>query len=150
MITRLLTVFVFAALATGAFAQNVVNVTDADFSGHMTWTANNTYVLNGFVFVGDGETLTIEAGTLVKGKPGQTENASALIIARGGKIFANGTSLNPIIFTAEADQLNGGLPLDTRGLWGGVILLGRARINTATGIGQIEGIPSTEPRGAYG
>ncbi|MBE0645343.1 MAG: T9SS type A sorting domain-containing protein, partial [Bacteroidetes bacterium] len=51
---------------------------------------------------------------------------------------------------AEADQLNGNLPLDTRGLWGGVILLGNARINTATGIGQIEGIPSTEPRGAFG
>ncbi|MCB0260439.1 MAG: T9SS C-terminal target domain-containing protein, partial [Calditrichaeota bacterium] len=42
------------------------------------------------------------------------------------------------------------LDLNTRGLWGGVILLGKARINTTLGEGQIEGIPTTEPRGAYG
>ena len=150
MTARLLTVLFVLLLTSGAFAQNIVNVTDADISGDVTWTANNVYVLNGFVYVEDGETLTIEPGTVIKGKPGQAENASALIVAQGGKIFANGTPAKPIIFTAEADQLNGNLPLDTRGLWGGVILLGRARINTATGIGQIEGIPTTEPRGAYG
>jgi hypothetical protein len=94
--------------------------------------------------------LTIEPGTVIKGKPGQAENASALIVAQGGKLFANGTKEKPIIFTAEADQLNGNLPLDARGLWGGVILLGRAGLNTATNRGQIEGIPSTEIRGAYG
>jgi len=150
MLRTLLTVFVFLMTASGLFAQNVVNITDADINGDVTWTANNTYVLDGFVFVEDGESLTIEPGTVIKGKPGQAENATALIVARGGKIFANGTPANPIIFTAEADQLNGNLPLDTRGLWGGVILLGKATINTATGEGQIEGIPSTEPRGAYG
>ncbi|MCB2205429.1 T9SS type A sorting domain-containing protein [bacterium] len=150
MLKQLLTMFILTLMASGAFAQNVVNVTDADINGDVTWTANNTYVLDGFVFVEDGETLTIEPGTIIKGKPGQAENASALIVAQGGKIFANGTPGNPIVFTAEADNLNGNLPLDTRGLWGGVILLGKATINTATGVGQIEGIPSTEPRGAYG
>ncbi len=152
MTTRLLTVFLAALMTTGAFAQNTVNVSDGDINGNVTWTANNTYVLNGFVYVEDGETLTIEPGTVIKGKPGQAENASALIVAQGGKIFANGTPARPIIFTAEADDVSNpnDLPLDTRGLWGGVILLGKARINTATGVGQIEGIPSTEPRGAYG
>jgi hypothetical protein len=150
MLKKLLTMFVFSLMATGAFAQTTVNVTDGDIVGDVTWTANNTYVLNGFVFVEDGETLTIEPGTVIKGKPGQAENSSALIIAQGGKIFANGTPANPIVFTAEADNLNGNLPLDARGLWGGVIVLGKAGINTATGVGQIEGIPSTEPRGAYG
>ena len=147
---NLLTMFLLSLIAMSATAQNIVNVTDADIQGNVTWTANNVYVLNGFVFVDDGETLTIEPGTVIKGKPGQAENASALVIARGGKIFANGTPAKPIIFTAESDQLNGNLPLDARGLWGGVLILGRARINTATGIGQIEGIPTTEPRGAYG
>jgi trimeric autotransporter adhesin len=147
---NLLILFLLSLMTMSAAAQNIVNVTDGDIQGNVTWTANNVYVLNGFVFVDDGETLTIEPGTVIKGKPGQAENASALVIARGGKIFANGTPTKPIIFTAEADQLNGNLPLDARGLWGGLIILGRARMNTATGIGQIEGIPTTEPRGAYG
>ena len=150
MLKKLLTMLVLTLLASGAFAQSTVTVTDDDINGDVTWTANNTYVLDGFVFVEDGETLTIEPGTVIKGKPGQAENSSALIIAQGGKIYANGTPSKPIIFTAEADNLNGNLPLDTRGLWGGVIVLGKAGINTATGVGQIEGIPSTEPRGAYG
>ncbi|MDZ7266692.1 MAG: T9SS C-terminal target domain-containing protein, partial [candidate division KSB1 bacterium] len=126
------------------FAQNrpIVNVTDASIGPgqSVTWTADNVYLLNGFVFVEEGATLTIEAGTVIKGKPGQGENASALIIARGGKIFANGTATNPIIFTAEADDVTrfDDLPLDARGLWGGVIILGRARINVAGGEENIE------------
>jgi hypothetical protein len=127
-------------------------VADADIVGEVVWTAGNTYVLNGFVFVEDGETLTIEAGTVVKGKPGQGEASSALIVARGGKIFANGTATQPIIFTAEADDVNdpNDLPLNARGLWGGVILLGRATINVSGGEENIEGIPVTETRGLYG
>ena len=50
-----------------------------------------------------------------------------------GKINASGTAAEPIIFTAEADNLNGNLGQSDRGLWGGVVILGRARINTAAG-----------------
>ncbi len=135
-----------------ANAQSVITVTDADIVGDVLWTAENTYVLQGRVFVEDGETLTIEAGTVVKGKPGQGEDASALIVARGGKIFAEGTPTNPIIFTAEADDVTdpNDLPLNARGLWGGVIILGRGVINVAGGEENIEGIPTTEPRAIYG
>ncbi|MBN1448222.1 MAG: T9SS type A sorting domain-containing protein [Bacteroidetes bacterium] len=130
----------------------IVQITDADIDGDVVWSSRNTYILNGFVFVEDGESLTIQPGTVIKGRPGQAENASALIVARGGRIYANGTQEEPIIFTAEADDVtnDNDLPFDTRGLWGGVIVLGKARINTATGVGQIEGIPTTESRGAYG
>jgi len=129
-----------------------VHDTDIQPGNHVVWTSDNTYILHGFVFVDSTATLTIKPGTIVKGSPGQGANASALIVARGGRIFAEGTVDHPIIFTALADDVNdpNDLPLDARGLWGGVILLGRARINTAAGVGQIEGIPSTEPRGAYG
>jgi len=63
-----------------------------------------------------------------------------------------GTAAAPIIFTSSSDNVDDpdDIPLDARGLWGGVILLGRARINTADGVGHIEGIPTTEPRGMYG
>lgn len=122
--------------------------------GTTTWLARNTYVLNGKIFVNDGQTLTIEAGTVIKGQTGQAENASALIVARGGKIIANGTSTNPIIFTALADDITrtDDLPKNQRGLWGGVIILGNAYINHANGQTTIEGIPATatEYRSQYG
>jgi hypothetical protein len=118
-------------------------------TGTLTWTNDRTWILDGFVFVNDGQVLTIQAGTVVKGRSGQGANASALIVARGGKLIAEGTATSPIIFTAESDDLSSALH-GVRGLWGGLIVLGKARINTAAGEGQIEGIPEDEPRGAYG
>lgn len=142
-----------AVVPTGVYAATVV-VTDTSINAGetVTWTSDNTYILDKFVYVEDGAVLNIEAGTVIKGKPGQGENASALIICRGGKIFAEGTSSRPIIFTAESDDINNpnDIPFGTSGLWGGVIMLGRARINTAEGVGNIEGIPSSESRGQYG
>lgn len=123
---------------------------DGNGTGDVTWTANNTYILDGLVFVNSGQTLNIEAGTVIKGKVGQGGNASALIVARGGKIMAEGTSEKPIIFTAEADDLNGSVQDLTDGLWGGVIILGNGLLNTNEFEKHIEGIPQTESRGLYG
>ena len=136
----------------------VLTITDSDIVGNTTFTSNNEYLLSGLVFVEDGETLTIEPGTVIMGRPSSTGgDESALIVARGGRIFADGTARDPIIFTAEADDVNDSndillsSPTASRGLWGGVIILGRASINTATGESNIEGIDaSTEPRGIYG
>jgi len=135
----------------GSFTGNVIIIKDTgNGTGTTTWTANNTYVLDGLVFVNSTQTLTIEAGTVVVGKSGQGEEASALIVARGGKIMAEGTAEAPIIFTAEADDLNGSVADLDDGLWGGIIILGKAIINTVPNEQQIEGIPQTEPRGVYG
>jgi len=134
----------------GASHKTITIKDDGNGIGTQTWTANNIYLLDGFCFVNTGQTLTIEAGTVIKGKPGQGVNASALIIARGGKIIAEGTKEKPIIFTAEADDLNGSVGDMDDGLWGGVILLGKARLNSVPNEQQIEGIPQTEPRGVYG
>ncbi len=132
-------------------------VTDADIEGNVTWTAGNTYILSGLVFVEDGETLTIEPGTVIKGLPGDGANASALVVARGGKIYAEGTAEAPIVFTAEADDVAD--PEDygasDRGLWGGLIVLGRSTLNSPSASGtpivdNIEGIDINEPRGAFG
>jgi hypothetical protein len=147
---------IFVMITSVAFAQNIVTVTDADITPGepYTMTANNIYLLDGFVFVEEGSVLNIEAGTVIKGKaePTTGDNASALIIAQGGQIFASGTPNKPIIFTAEVDDISDpdDLTYADRGLWGGVLILGRASMNTTSGIGQIEGIPSEEPRGAYG
>ena len=131
--------------------QDIVDVT-SDITSDVYWTADHTYVLNGRIFVNDGGVLHIEAGTVIKGKPGTGVNASALIVARGGKIYAEGTADRPIIFTAEADDIKNPVDLayDLTSQWGGVIILGKARINRPEGEFNIEGIPTTEPRGMYG
>lgn len=120
--------------------------------GTTTWTADKTYILENFVFVNEGQILTIEPGTIIKGKPGQNADASALVVARGGKIIADGTAEKPIIFTALADDVNNTQqPEDTQsGLWGGLIVLGKAILNTIPNEKAIEGIPTTEKRGIYG
>ncbi|MCA1745830.1 MAG: hypothetical protein LC643_09065, partial [Bacteroidales bacterium] len=61
------------------------NITEAT-----TWTADNIYQLAGRITVVDGATLTIEPGTVIKGEMGTGSNASALLVARGGKLMAEG------------------------------------------------------------
>ena len=133
----------FASMFT--FAQ--VNVT-ADITSNTIWTSNNVYTLDGLIFVDSSYTLTIEPGTLIKGKLQSNittgDGASALIVRRGGKIIADGTAQNPIIFTSELDDVNNpnDLTASDRELWGGLILLGRATTNQPTTENQIEGIPN--------
>lgn len=143
---------VFALLAAPAalLAQNTVVVTN-NVTANTTWTRANTYLLETKIYVTNGATLTIEPGTVIKGRPkANPVDATALVIARGAKIDAQGTATNPIIFTAEADLLTGNLTQADRGLWGGIVMLGRSRINTTSGQGNVEGIPTTEPLGTYG
>jgi len=127
------------------------NITDGgQGTGTVTWRAGNNYVIEGLVFVNDGQTLTIEPGTVIRAKTGQAENASALIVARGGYIIAQGTAEKPIIFTVEGDDLNGSIPLKSRGLWGGLLLLGNAPLNVSGNESFVEGITLSEPRGVFG
>ena len=128
---------------------NIVDiVSDPSGTGTTTWTKDNTYVLDGFVFVNAGQTLTIEAGTVIQGKSGEDVDASALIVAKGGKIIAEGTADDPIIFTYEGDT--GNTPASESGLWGGLIILGNSTLNTIPAEQRIEGIPENEDRGLFG
>jgi hypothetical protein len=123
-------------------AASIVTVTDADIQPGqaVVWTSDHAYLLDGVVFVEDAATLTIEPGTVVYGMLGTGNDASALVVARGGKLFAEGTPSQPIVFTSELDD--GTLTYEDRGLWGGVVLLGRALTNNPTtgGEKQVEGI----------
>ncbi len=104
-------------------------------------------MLDGLIFVESGATLTIEAGTVIKGlQTPSNDGASALIVRRGASINANGNADNPIIFTSELDDVDDPTDLTQRdrGLWGGVIILGNATTNQPTNDNQIEGIPNTE------
>ncbi len=86
-----------------------------------TLSADTVYVLTGLYYVESGRTLTIEAGTVIKG---DDSSAGTLIITRGAQIFAQGTPTRPIVFTSEYDP-GDRLPGD----WGGIIILGSAPVN---------------------
>ncbi|MEZ4956356.1 MAG: hypothetical protein R2825_22550 [Saprospiraceae bacterium] len=146
----------------GTCVSATVRVT-SNITADATWTANKTYILATRVAVVNGVTLTIEPGTVIKGEAGQGPNATALLVARGGKINACGTADLPIIFTSIADNITGAdvaagnlespnLNPDVNGLWGGVLLLGKAKISVAGDAveAQIEGIPTSDPNGLYG
>ncbi len=86
-----------------------------------TLTPNEKYLIRGQVFVRSGQTLTIEPGTILFG---EKASKGTLIIDRGGKIMAQGTLENPIIMTSN--QAPGERD---RSDWGGLVVLGRARVN---------------------
>jgi hypothetical protein len=104
----------------------VIVVTN-EITGTENWTNNYYYVLRGAVFVREGATLNIQAGTRVIGEAG---SVGTLIVLRGGRLNAIGTRTQPIVFTG--DQPVGSR---ARGDWGGLILNGAAPINIEGGQG---------------
>ena len=96
-----------------------------------TLDASKVYLLSGFVYVKTGVTLTIPAGTIIRG---DKATKATLIITKGAKLVAEGTISKPIVFTSN-------LPVGSRaaGDWGGIILLGKAQNNIPGGLGTIEG-----------
>lgn len=100
-----------------------------------TFKKGNTYILKGLVYIVGNHTLTIQPGTTIKGSFSGSDVA-ALIITRGSKIMAQGTADQPIIFTSAS-------PNPQSGDWGGIIICGKANINTSylgtTGLYQVEG-----------
>lgn len=144
--TSLFTRSLFASLAGAAlFVAHGARALDINVPqqlvGTNNWSNTNTYLLNGAAFVMSNAVLNIEAGTVIKGHNtgSQGTNVAALYVTMGGKIFAQGTAQNPIIFTADVDDttLSDDLPIwgpTARGLWGGVIILGQAPINSAIDI----------------
>jgi hypothetical protein len=71
------------------------------------WTADKVYILENLTFVEAPAVLRIEPGTIVRMEPKTTGGSSStdpadvgcVIITRGAKIVAPGTSESPIIFT---------------------------------------------------
>ncbi|MES2883067.1 MAG: hypothetical protein V4676_13030, partial [Bacteroidota bacterium] len=95
----------------------------------------NNYILKGLVYMVGNKTMTIEAGTVIKGSFSGSDVA-ALIITRGSKIVAQGSATDPIVFTSASQN-------PQSGDWGGIIILGKAAINTSfngtAGLFQVEG-----------
>ncbi|MBK6282199.1 MAG: T9SS type A sorting domain-containing protein [Draconibacterium sp.] len=97
-----------------------------------TWSG--VVKIDGWIYVDNGATLTIEPGTIIRGT-----NKSVLIITPGGKIMAAGTRTLPIVFTSSQ-----GAGFRSNSDWGGLVICGKAPNNLAGGVGIVEGGVGTE------
>lgn len=86
----------------------------------------NTYQLVGVVYVTNNATLTIEPGTVIRG---DDKTCGTLVITNGAKIMAEGLETDPIVFTTNKEKTE-----RKPGDWGGIIILGKAPINTLGGL----------------
>ena len=118
---------------TTPISQLPTTTVQGEISTNTTWAATNRYLMKGFVYVRSGATLTIEAGTVIKG---DKDTKGTLIIEPGAKIMAVGTVDKPIVFTSN--QAKGSR---NYGDWGGVVIAGNAPVNSIDGanLPQAEG-----------
>ena len=117
----------------GNTSQNVE--LNGNITADLTLDADNTYTITGPTVVTDGVTLTIPAGMTIKAAA--TGADVYLAVAQGGKIIAEGTSTQPIVMTSASQTPNAGD-------WGGLIILGKAPINSVasgTATSEIGNLP---------
>ncbi|MBK9147005.1 MAG: T9SS C-terminal target domain-containing protein [Flavobacteriales bacterium] len=107
----------FTVTDLGGNVMQVEGETDVDY----TFSSDRKWLMKGFLYVNSGATLTVQPGTIVKG---DKDSKGTLIVRRGGKLNADGTASNPIVFTSNQ-------PVGARsyGDWGGIVLCGRAPNN---------------------
>lgn len=147
------------AVAQSALAQSGCPVPPTDTTLDQDITGDcrlksGPYTLSGIVYVGDGTcqnsgTLSLEKGTVILAEPG-----SALVVTRCSQLYAWGTVEKPVILTAaalsNAPFARECLTVADRGLWGGLIVLGRAAVDVPGGAAQIEVLTEASARTLYG
>ncbi len=120
---------------TTIITKQVVRVTN-EIKADVSWAADKIYLLDGFVYVRSGTTVTIAPGTVIKG---DKLSKGTLIFEPGSKINAQGTADNPIIFTSNLDP-----GFRNLGDWGGLVLTGKGDHNGATGVTDPTKLPVVE------
>ena len=101
-----------------------------EITSNLTLTCQHTYIVDKKIYVPNGKTITIMPGTVLQGRyVADPNNASALIIERGGKIMADGKANCPIVMTGQRDNMQGTYSLTNVGDWGGLVIAGVAHNN---------------------
>jgi hypothetical protein len=127
-------------------------------------TCQHLYTLDRRIYVKDGQSLTIQPGSVLRGTYTNDVDPNSLIIARGGKIFADGTATCPIVMTSVDDPMDGSYPICSAGRWGGLVILGKATNNLVAantlcatinsvkvpGVGYVEGFTASNPYNLFG
>lgn len=101
---KLVSSALIAGLATTSAHAAIIQVT-SNITADTTWTSANEYILTDIIYVNNGATLTIQPGTIVRGEPSTglgNYDPGALVITTEGRINAQGTATDPIIFTTAA------------------------------------------------
>lgn len=111
-----------AECPTGTTAQGDACVLPAQISNTLNLPAGKDYIISERVTVQDGGVLNIDAGVRLVGSE-DTSTANYIYVARGGKIFANGSPNLPIVFTG---------PEPVPGSWAGLVLAGNSTCNDET------------------
>jgi PKD repeat protein len=121
--------FSFALMLAAFASQSQIVVSgNIDINGTTTWTNNNIYILSGFVKVTANDTLVIQPGTIIKG---DLVTKGSLIIERSGFLRAEGTAEQPIVMTSQKAPGQ-----RSYGDWGGLIICGRAAVNSPANAGN--------------
>jgi len=137
MKTRTLFSFLFVAGTFAACNKNsdttippVTRQTDTlsgSITTDITLDAGKDYLVNGRLFVKNNASLTIPAGvTVYMAKKDAAADKSTLVVTKGSKLFINGSSDKPVVFTSNAAS-------KAPGDWGAIVILGKAATNTGTG-----------------
>jgi hypothetical protein len=108
---------------SSSFVVDANNLQGMINDGEVILNATTVYRLTGRLQVNNGAVLTIPAGTRIEATGG---TAAYIAVAQGGKINVNGTSTNPVVMTS-------GLAVKAPGDWGGLVICGKAPINTVSG-----------------
>lgn len=95
---------------------------DVDVTASMTLDCKKNWILKGTAFVQPGVTITVEAGTTVRG---DKATSGRLYILRGAKLVADGTRDKPIVFTSTEAA-------PQAGDWGGIGIMGSAPTTSGT------------------
>lgn len=136
---KLLLLILISSLFSSCLKDDLTFGTDGDSENYVilsgdlntqTLTKGVRYLLKGQVFVKDTKVLTIEAGSVIFG---DKATKGTLIISPGGKLIAQGTAAQPIVFTSSQT-----VETRDRGDWGGLVILGKAQVNQTNP--AIEGI----------
>ncbi|WP_142784846.1 multidrug transporter [Changchengzhania lutea] len=108
----------------GGSTDEDIPISAAEYASDLVLDANKTYTISGPVIMADGANLIIGEGVTIKAV---TTGADVYIaISQGARIIANGTATNPIVMTSGSAN-------PSAGDWGGLIILGKAPINSVTG-----------------
>ncbi|AZQ42945.1 multidrug transporter [Nonlabens ponticola] len=124
---------------TGGGNEDAVNLSGV-YTQDLELDEDVDYIINGPLIMSNGTTLTIPAGTTLRALPVGVN--AYIAIQQGARIDAQGTADDPIVLTSAANDPDSGD-------WGGLIILGRAPINS-TAAGSTDTATSEVGQLSYG